>query len=81
LANLYAYFTKNFLGVESRSATSLLHRILHLPAKVFETADKREVVLTYNKKDPLLMGKLSEAIDKINALEIMRQGKNNFILL
>ena len=78
LANLYAYFTKNFLGVESISATSLLHRILHLPAKVFETADKREVVLTYNKKDPLLMNKLSEAIDKINALEIMGPGKKQF---
>jgi hypothetical protein len=78
LANLYAYFIKNILEVESMSATGLLHRILHLPAKIIETADRRDVILTYNKKDPLLMHKLSKAIDKINTLQIRGVEKKQF---
>jgi transposase len=70
LANLYAYFIKNFLAIESMSAISLLHRILHLPAKIHESADTRHVQLTYNKKDERLMVHLQKAIDKINTLKI-----------
>lgn len=78
LANLYAYFIKNILEVESMSATGLLHRILHLSARIRETEGRREVVLTYNKKDPLLMDKLSKAIDKINSLQIVGPEKRQF---
>jgi transposase len=78
LANLYAYFIKHFLEVESMSAIGLLHRILHLQAKIRETTKRRDVLLTYNKKDPLLMGKLSKAIDKINALNIIGPGNKKF---
>jgi len=74
LANLYAYFIKNFLAIESMSAISLLHRILHLPAKIQESADTRNVRLAYNKKDERLMMHLQKAIDKINALNIIGIG-------
>ncbi len=76
LANLYAYFIKNFLGGQPMSMTDLLHKIIHLPATIKETDAVREIILDYNKKDKLMMEKLSEAIEKINALHVIGpQGK------
>jgi len=76
LANLYAYFIKHFLGGKPMSMTDLLHKIIHLPATIKETDDVRKIILDYNKKDKLMMEKLSEAIEKINALRVIGpQGK------
>ncbi len=76
LANLYAYFIKNFLGGQPMSMTDLLHKIIHLPATIKETDAVRKIILDYNKKDKLMMEKLSEAIEKINALHVIGpQGK------
>jgi len=71
LANLYAYFIKHFLGGQSMSMTNLLHKIIHVHASVKETADTRRIILDYNKKDKLMMEKLSGAIKKINALQVI----------
>ena len=58
------------------SMTDLLHKIIHLPATIKETDDVRKIILDYNKKDKLMMEKLSEAIEKINALHVIGpQGK------
>jgi hypothetical protein len=70
LANLYTYFIKHFLRGTSMSMVSLLHRIIHLPAVIEETADTRHVRLRYNKKDRPTMNTLQAAIDKINRLQI-----------
>ncbi|MBL7217710.1 MAG: hypothetical protein ISS62_08485, partial [Desulfobacteraceae bacterium] len=76
LANLYAYFIKHFLGGQTMSMTDLLHKIIHLPATIKETDDVRKILLDYNKKNKLMMEKLSEAIEKINALHVIGpQGK------
>jgi len=76
LANLYAYFIKHFLGVKPMSMTDLLHKLIHLPATIKETDAVRKIILDYNKKDKLMMEKLSAAIEKINALHVIGpQGK------
>ena len=49
------------------SMTDLLHKIIHLPATIKETDAVRKIILDYNKKDNLMMEKLSAAIEKINA--------------
>jgi hypothetical protein len=71
LANLYAYFIKHFLGGQPMSMTDLLHKLIHLPATIKETDAVRKVILDYNKKDKLMMEKLSGAIEKINALHVI----------
>ena len=53
------------------SMTDLLHKIIHLPATIKETDDVRKIILDYNKKDKLVMEKLSEAIEKINAFHVI----------
>jgi len=76
LAHLHAYFIKHFLGSDLISTTNLLHKVIHIHASIKETADTREVILDYNKKDRLTMKKLSSAIKKINALNVTGpQGK------
>ena len=76
LANLYAYFIKYFLGGESISLIKLLHKIIHIRATIRESENVRKVILNYNKKDKLMMEKLSEAVNKINALHVIGpQGK------
>ena len=71
LANLYAYFIKYFLGGESISLIKLLHKIIHIRATIRESENIRKVILNYNKKDKLMMEKLSEAVNKINALHVI----------
>jgi len=71
LANLYAYFIKHFLGDQPMSMTNLLHKIIHINASIKETADTRRIILDYNKKDKWMMEKLSGAIKKINALQVI----------
>ncbi len=54
------------------SMNDLLHKTIHLPATIKETDAVHEILLDYNKKDKLLMmEKLSEAIEKINALHVI----------
>ena len=76
LAHLYAYFIKHFLGSDLISMTNLLHKVIHIPASIKETADTRKIILDYNKKDRSTMNKLASAIRKINALNVTGpQGK------
>ena len=71
LAHLYAYFVKYFLGGVSTSMLTLLHKIIHLHAKVEQTKEIRKVVIDYNKKDRDTMDVLAAAIDKMNELEVI----------
>jgi transposase len=71
LANLYAYFIKHFLGDQPLSMINLLHKIIHIDAKIKENGDTRKIILDYNKKDQLMMEKLSGAIEKMNALKVI----------
>jgi len=71
LANLYAYFIKHFLGDQPISMINLLHKIIHIHSKIKENGDTRKIILEYNKKDHLMMEKLTSAIAKINALNVI----------
>ena len=66
LAHLYAYFVKYFLGGGSTSMLTLVHKIIHLHAKVEQTKEIRKIVIDYNKKDRHTMDVLAVAIEKIN---------------
>jgi transposase len=82
LANLYAYFIEYFLGGQPLSMINLLHKIIHLPATIEETDKVRKIVFDYNKKDNVMMGLLAEAIEKINALNVLGpQGKQMLFYL
>lgn len=70
LAHLYAYFVKYFLGGFSTSMLTLLHKIIHLHAKVEQTKEIRKIIIDYNKKDRDTMDVLAAAIDKMNELEV-----------
>ena len=71
LANLYAYFIKNYLGGQPMSMLSLLQKIIHLNAKVKETRECRHILLDYNEKDKQVMAKLEKAIEKINMHKVI----------
>jgi hypothetical protein len=50
--------------------------IIHIRATIRESENVRKVILNYNKKDKLMMEKLSGAVNKINALHVIGpQGK------
>ena len=70
LAHLYAYFIKYFLGGHPMSMINLLHKIIHLHARIEQTKELRKVVLDYNRKDRAMMNLLSQAIEKINKLKV-----------
>ena len=70
LAHLYAYFVKYFLGGFSTSMLTLMHKIIHLHAKVEQTKEIRKIVIDYNKKDRDTMDALSGALEKMNELEV-----------
>ena len=70
LVHIYAYFIRYFLGDDSVGVVGLLHRVMHLPATIEETADLRRVLLHTNPKDPSMMKKLRRAIEKLNTLRI-----------
>ena len=70
LAHLYAYFVKYFLGGVSTSMLTLLHKIIHLHAKVEQTKEIRKIVIDYNKKDRHTMDVLAAAIEKMNELQV-----------
>ena len=70
LAHLYAYFLKYFLGGVPTSMLTLLHKIIHLHAKVEQTQEVRKIILDYNKKDRTTMDVLGKAIEKMNELKV-----------
>jgi len=70
LAHLYAYFVKYFLGGPCMSMLALLHKIIHLHAKVEQTTETRKIIIDYNKKDRGTMEVLAGAIEKMNELEV-----------
>ena len=70
LANLYAYFIKQFLGGISISLNTLVHGIIHLKAIIKETDTTRNITLQKNNKDPKMMKLLHAAIEKMNELNI-----------
>lgn len=70
LANLYAYFLKNYCNDTPMTFESLVNRIVSLPAAVDETAEERRIGLQYNSKDKELMRVLAKAIEKINKQNI-----------
>ena len=70
LANLLAYFTKNFLNGISISMEMILHRIIYLQASIEETAIERKIEFHTNAKDSDMMQVLSCAIEKLNQLNI-----------
>jgi hypothetical protein len=62
---------KYFMNGEKISMVSLLHRIIHMGADIEETEDTRRIKFDYNRKDSMIMDKLSAAIEKINRLNIL----------
>jgi len=76
LAHLYAYFIKYFLGGQPMSMINLLHKIIHLHARIEQTKEARKIILDYNRKDRGMMNLLCQAIEKMNKLKVTGpQGK------
>jgi hypothetical protein len=71
LAHLLAYFAKYFLGRDSTSMLTLLHKIIHLHARVVQTEEVRNIQIDYNEKDRDTMNALSMAIEKMNELQVI----------
>jgi len=70
LVNLYSHLSYLLFGKKAISMNRLVLSILHLPALIEETAEKKSVTLEYNRKDPETMKSLKGAIVKINALDL-----------
>ncbi|MCP4263871.1 MAG: hypothetical protein GY774_41145 [Planctomycetes bacterium] len=70
LANISAYFLKEFLQMGPLSLTTLMQSVLLLDGIVEETRKQRKVVLKRNPKDPAMMQKLETALVKLNALSL-----------
>ncbi len=68
LANVSAYFLKEFLQMGSLSFTTLMQSVLLLDGEIEETTEHRYVVLKQNLKEPAMMEKLEVALAKLNAL-------------
>ncbi|KAF5429985.1 hypothetical protein C5S39_08255 [Candidatus Methanophagaceae archaeon] len=68
LANVSAYFLKEFLQMSSLSFTSLMQSVLLLNGDIEETTKHRKVVLKRNPKEPAIMEKLEVALAKLNTL-------------
>ena len=72
LVNMYSYLSYELFGKMAISMNRLVHSILHIPALVEETPEKKRVTLKYNEKDPDMMASLQEAIGKINELGLKK---------
>lgn len=70
LANVAAYFLKDFLQMGTLSFTTLMQSVLLLDGEVEETHKQRKIVLKRNLKDLLMMKKLEAALVKLNALSL-----------
>ena len=55
---------------------NLLHKIIHLHARIEQTKETRKIILDYNRKDRGMMNLLCQAIEKMNKLKVTGpQGK------
>lgn len=70
LANLGAYFLKEFLGMGPTCFSTLMQSILLLDGEVEETKEMRTVKLKRNLKDSGIMKRLESAIEKLNNLSL-----------
>lgn len=68
LVNMYSYLLYELFGEEAVSMNRLVHSILHMPALIEETDETKRITLKNNEKDPDTMGKLRNAICRINNL-------------
>ena len=68
LANVSAYFLKEFLQMGSLCFTTLMQSVLLLNGEIEESAMHRKVMLKRNPKEPEIMEKLEVALAKLNAL-------------
>lgn len=71
LVNLCSYLTHELFHGSSISMNQLVQTLLLLPALIAETADKKEVTLQYNDKDPKTMSHLEDALKNINDLGLL----------
>jgi hypothetical protein len=82
LANISAYFLREFLYMGQLSFKSLMQSVLLLDGEVEETSKYRKVVLKKNLKDTDMMKKLEAALVKLNGLSLHTlSGKKYKILL
>ena len=70
LVHLYAYFIRHFLDGGPISLVGLVHRVMHLPAKIVEANGVRRIELTANPQDPKMMRNIQGAVTKLNKLKI-----------
>ena len=70
LANISAYFLREFLYMGQLSFKSLMQSVLLLDGEVEETSKYRKVVLKKNLKDTDMMKKLEAALVKLNGLSL-----------
>lgn len=70
LVSLCSWFLSQYFLGQPMSLATFLHRILLLPAEIELTNDARYIKLKRNPKDPEGMAGLSEALQRLNKLEI-----------
>lgn len=70
LANIAAYFLKQFLGMGPTCFSTLMQEILLLDGEIEETDEMRKVTLKRNLKDPVTMQRLEVALEKFNLLPL-----------
>ena len=68
LVNLYSYLAHELFGASSIGMSRLVHSVLHLPARIRETPDRKEVFLQYNAKEPKMMDRIHLGLKRINSL-------------
>jgi hypothetical protein len=66
--NLCSYLVHDIFKEPTMSMAALLQNVLHLPALIEETKDKKQITLKYNAKDPLTMSRLGKALKRLNNL-------------
>ena len=70
LVNIYSHLSYLLFGKRAISMNRLVMSVLHLPALIEETAERKTVTLEYNKKDAQTMRCLEHALVRINALDL-----------
>jgi transposase len=68
LVNLYSYLVQELLGSSSIAMIRLVQSVLLLPARIRETANRKDVLLDYNAKEPEMMERVRLGLQRINAL-------------
>ena len=73
LVNLYTYLTQELLGPSSVAMSRFVQSVLLLPARIRETADRKEVLLQYNAKEPEMMDRIHLGLKRINLHSALRR--------